>query len=82
MASISERVSSAAIAPVGVNARLAKLHLRGEAGGAQHLPQVRRETLVAIPAQLPLLDAAFDRVADAAVVMGAPSEVAGSISRE
>src|ERR1035441_2606413 len=51
-------------APVGIDARLAKLHPGGEAGGAQHLPQVGRETLVAIPAQLPLLDAAVDRVAD------------------
>ena len=50
-------------APVRIDLRLEEVKLRREAGHAQHLPQVRGETLVAVPAKLAFLYAAFDLVA-------------------
>jgi len=49
-------------AAIGINLRLAELHLGGESGSAQRLPQVGQEWGIAEPAQLPLRRAIRDDV--------------------
>ena len=52
-------------AAVGIDMRLAEAELARKARNTQHLPEMRDELLIAKPAKLPLLYAAFDHIPDA-----------------